>query len=331
MPTADIDGIRTHYQVEGDGPPLLMFSPGGFDANLGNWRSLGSYRRLRLVEHLSQRYACVTFDRRESGQSGGRLERVTWADYAAQGRGLLDHLGIERAHVMGGCVGCSIAAVFAGDYPHRTAGVVLFSPAGGPRYRMKQYERFVQHLAFVEEQGLDAVVSLATSSDAGFSKDPRVGPWVTVLRTDERFAEVFAAQDVERYRHLVTGLARTMFDRDTVPGPEPEDLMRLDVPALIVPGEDSSHAPSAARYLQECLPHADFWDVPVEGQTEETVPPRILAFLDSVELPPTNVAAPASAAGDPAAVAQASGANMAYDEVEGLDRDAIGRGDVADA
>jgi hypothetical protein len=76
-------------------------------------------------------------------------------------------------------------------------------------------------------------------------------------------------------------MVRLLFDRDTVPGPEPEDLMLLDVPALIVPGQDASHAPSAARYLQECLPASEYWDVPVVEQTEETVPPRLLEFLAS--------------------------------------------------
>ena len=71
-----------------------------------------------------------------------------------------------------------------------------------------------------------------------------------------------------------------MFDRDTVPGAEPEDLLTLDIPALIVPGQDESHAPSAARYLQECLPRAEYWDVPVAEQTEQTAPARILEFLD---------------------------------------------------
>lgn len=184
--------------------------------------------------------------------------------------------------------------------PAADSGRSALLAAWGPRYRRKQHERFTRHLAFVEEHGLDAVVTLVGNSDDGFSKDPRVGPWVTVLRTDQRFAEMFAAQDVERYQHLVTGLARTMFDRDTVPGPEPEDLMRLDVPALIVPGEDSSHAPSAARYLQECLPHADFWDVPVAEQTEETVAPRILEFLDGVALQATTPSGVSSSAeGDP--------------------------------
>ena len=45
MPTADIDGLATRYELLGDGPPLLMFSPGGFDARLENWRTLGLYKK----------------------------------------------------------------------------------------------------------------------------------------------------------------------------------------------------------------------------------------------------------------------------------------------
>lgn len=283
MPTAVADGISTRYQVTGDGPPLLMFSPGGFDSTLESWRSVGIYRRLNLLPHLEQRYTCITFDRRESGQSGGRLERISWADYVRQGLGLLDALGFESAHLMGGCVGCSAVAAIGVAHPERVRSMVLYSPAGGVKYRMKQHSRFEQHLAFVDEQGLGAVVELAQGSGATFTKDPRVGPWNSVLRTDGAFADAYAKADPDRYRATVTGLVRLMFDRDTVPGPEPEDLLTCDVPALIVPGQDDSHAPSAARYLRECLPNNEYWDVPVVEQTEENAPQRILEFLDGVE------------------------------------------------
>lgn len=282
MPTAVIDGIDTRYQISGDGPPLLMFSPGGFNAVAANWTSLGLYARLRLVDHLAKSFTCVMFDRRESGDSGGRLERITWADYAAQGKGLLDHLGITRAHLMGGCVGCSAAAVFASAWPDATASMVLYSPAGGARYRMAQHARFARHLSFASERGVASVADLATATGAGFAQDPRLGPWVSVIRRDPSFAELFRGQDQDRYEAIVAGTARLLFDRDTVPGPEPEDLLRLDVPALIVPGQDASHATSAARYLEECLPLAQYWDVPVSGQTEETAPARVLEFLGSV-------------------------------------------------
>jgi pimeloyl-ACP methyl ester carboxylesterase len=283
VPTAVADGIPTRHEVTGDGPPLLMFSPGGFDSTLESWRTVGVYRRLNLLAHLEQRYTCIRFDRRESGESGGRLERIRWADYVRQGLGLLDALGFESAHLMGGCVGCSAVAAIGVAAPERVRSMVLYSPAGGVKYRMKQHARFEQHLAFVDEHGLAAVVDLARGSDATFTKDPRVGPWNSVLRTDESFAAEYATADPARYRTTVAGLVRVMFDRDTVPGAEPEDLLTLDVPALVVPGQDESHAPSAARYLQECLPRVEYWDVPVVEQTEANAPRRILEFLDGVE------------------------------------------------
>jgi pimeloyl-ACP methyl ester carboxylesterase len=279
MPVVVLDGITTRYETVGDGPALLMFSPGGFDSSLDNWTSFGRYRDLGFVDAFAPYYTCVVFDRRESGQSGGRVERLDWPVYVRQARGLLDHLGIERAHTMGGCVGCSTAAALAVAAPERVRSLVLFSPAGGPRYRMAQHRRFVEHLAYVADRGLPAVVDLARSTTAGFSKDPRVGPWAAPLRTDEAFAKEYAALDPARYDLLVTGSVRGLFDRDTVPGAEPEDLMTRDVPALIVPGQDSSHAPSAARYLQECLPVHEYWDVPVAEQTADTAPARILEFL----------------------------------------------------
>jgi pimeloyl-ACP methyl ester carboxylesterase len=282
MPTAIIDGITTRYEVAGAGPPLLMFSPGGFNAALDNWHAFGIYQRLNLLEHLTQRYTCITFDKRESGQSGGRVEQIAWADYAAQGKGLLDQLEIERAHLVGGCIGCSIVAALAVSQPKRVSSMVLYSPAGGPKYRMTQHARFEEHLTYVDEHGLEQVVALATSGEETFAQDARVGPWVSVIRIDRTFAEAYARWDRERYRTLVRHMAQQLFDRDTVPGAEPEDLMQLDIPALVVPGQDASHATSAARYLEECLPRAEYWDAPVSEQTEETAPARVLQFLDSV-------------------------------------------------
>jgi pimeloyl-ACP methyl ester carboxylesterase len=182
---------------------------------------------------------------------------------------------------MGGCVGCSTVAAVGVARPERVLSMVLYSPAGGAKYRIKQHARFSTHLAFVEQEGLERVVDLAKNTDKGFSADPRVGPWAAVIRNDARFADAYARADAGRYATMVAGMARLLFDRDSVPGPESEDLLRLDVPALIVPGQDDSHATSAARFLEECLPRAEYWDVPVSGQTAETAPARILEFLDA--------------------------------------------------
>lgn len=281
MPTAVIDGIETAFDVRGDGDPILMFSPGGFNAHRQNWSELGVYRGLDLVDQLSNRFACITFDRRESGESGGRVERIGWDHYVRQGLGLLDHLGIERAHLMGGCIGCSAVISAAVAAPERVRSMVLYSPAGGARYRISQHRRFTRHLGYVEEYGLDGVVELALATDRTFSQDARPGPWVNILRRDPDFAAAYRSMDRDEYFAIVLGLVRVQFDRDSVPGVEPEDMLALKVPGLIVPGDDPSHAPSAAQFLAECLPASTSWDIPVAEQTAENAPRRILEFLDA--------------------------------------------------
>lgn len=280
MLTANIDGIETRYQLIGSGPPLLMFAPGGFDATLDQWTRLGVYARIRMLEHLSARYTCIVFDRRECGESGGRVERVTWSHFAAQGKGLLDHLKIERAHLLGGCMGCGPAMAFAVAYPATALSMVLYWPVGGAKYYISSNQRFSEHLAYVQQHGLEQVVRLVTEGGQPFNKEPRGGPWASVIRRDRPFADSFASQKVDDYKLVVAGMARCLFDRDTAPGAEPEDLLRLDIPALIVPGRDASHATSAARYLEECLRRSEYWDVPVAAQTEESAPSRILEFLN---------------------------------------------------
>lgn len=280
MPTAVCDGIETRYELRGAGPSLLLFSPGGFNATVENWNAFGIYQRLRLLATLEGSFECIAFDKRESGRSSGRVERLGWDDYARQGAALLDHLGIERARVMGGCIGCSIALAFAAAWPERTERLVLYSPAGGPRYRRTQLARFAEHLAFAREEGLNGVVELARSHDETFAQDPRVGPWGSVIRLDATFAEEYARRDPVDYAATVDAMAHTLFDRDTVPGPEPERLFELDIAALVVPGHDPNHATSAARYLDECLPRSEYWDVMPDDQTAENAPGVVSGFLE---------------------------------------------------
>jgi len=282
--TAIIDGIATRYEVIGSGPPLLMYAPGGFNAVVETWRTQGVYAKIKLLDRLPEKYTCIVFDRRECGLSGGRVERVTWGHYVAQGKGLLDHLNIKRAHIMGGCMGCCPVAAFGVAHPEATLSMILFWPVGGAKYRISSHQRFAEHLGFVQQHGLSEVVALVARDGKPFGADPRGGPWASVIRHDGAFAQAYAKQNVDRYKLIVAGMARTLFDRDTAPGAEPEDLLRLDIPALVIPGRDAAHATSAARYLEECLPQAEYWDVPVAGQTEATAPARILEFLEKASV-----------------------------------------------
>ena len=115
-----------------------------------------------------------------------------------------------------------------------------------------------------------------------FGADPRAGPWASVIRRDAEFAAAYAAQDMQAYVRICENMRDALFDRDTAPGAEPADLKRTEIPALIVPGNDDSHATSAAQYLDACLPLSEYWDMPVEGQTEAATNARILEFLAKI-------------------------------------------------
>jgi pimeloyl-ACP methyl ester carboxylesterase len=279
--SAVLDGIATRYEVFGDGAPLLMYAPGGFDATIEKWRVAGVYERIRLMEHLPKKFRCVAFDRRECGESGGRVEAVGWRDYAAHGKALLEHLGIGAAHVMGGCMGCSCALAFAVAYPAATRSLILWWPVGGAKYRIKAHQRFSDHLAFVERHGLAEVIAVVTKEGKAFNADPRGGPWASVIRRDSVFAAAYVKLDPEKYKAIVRKMRDSLFDRDTSPGAEPEELLALDIPAYIIPGRDESHATSAARYLEECLSKSQYWDAPPEEQTEKAAAPRLLDFLQT--------------------------------------------------
>ena len=87
MASVVIDGITTRYEVVGSGEPLLMFSPGGFDATLEKWTTLGIYAKTRMLDHLVEQLPLHPLRSTRNGPVGRPLERVTWNDYAAQGQG----------------------------------------------------------------------------------------------------------------------------------------------------------------------------------------------------------------------------------------------------
>ena len=280
MPFANIRGIKIHYETYGSGPPLLMMAPGGFDSTIEKWSSAGVWKEMRPLETLAQKYTCIAYDRQEAGESGGRVKRISWFTYAQEAKDLQENLGIDRSFILGGCMGCSVAVAFGVAYPRKTMGMILHWPVGGVRWHNDCLRRFNAHVTYVNENGLDATVQLAREKGS-FWNEPAAGPWASTIANDEEFARKFAAQDPERYAAIVSVMGKTLFDRDTAPGAEPEELMALKAPAVIIPGEDDAHATSAARYLQECLPQTVYHDVPVAEQTPDRVRKMILDFMDA--------------------------------------------------
>jgi pimeloyl-ACP methyl ester carboxylesterase len=277
MPTATVDGIETYYETHGSGTPILMCAPGGFDATVEKWRAASAWTGIDAIRALASEHTVILYDRRECGKSGGRVERLSWASYTAHGKALLDHLKFDSAYIMGGCMGCSVASAFGVHYPQATRGLILHWPVGGYRWKVNSQARFMRHYEFAKQNSINGVIERARGGKS-FWMDPEAGPWATNIAGDGAFAKRFAEQDAEYYLGLVITTGRSLFDRDTAPGAEPEELLGLKAPALIIPGDDPSHATSGAHYLRELLPKSDFWNVMPPQQTTQTVCDRVLEF-----------------------------------------------------
>jgi pimeloyl-ACP methyl ester carboxylesterase len=277
MPNAIVDGIDTYYEIHGSGSPILMCAPGGFDASVDKWRVASAWTGIDAVKALAAEHTVILYDRRECGQSGGRVERLAWANYTRHGKALLDHLKIPSAWIMGGCMGCSVALAFGVHYPETTHGLILHWPVGGYRWKINAGDRFLRHYNFTKENGLKGVIERARGGKT-FWMDAEGGPWAAMIARDAEFAERFAAADLEKYLGMIVTSGRSLFDRDTAPGAEPEEVLGVKAPALIIPCDDSSHATSGAHYLRELLPKADLWNVMPPEQTTQRVCDQILNF-----------------------------------------------------
>ncbi len=177
MPTATIDGLEVNYMTRGSGPALLMLAPGGFDATMEKWKTAGVWKSMHPLDALAASFQVIAYDRRESGSSGGRIERLSWALFAEQGRKLLEHLGIDKAFVLGGCMGCSVATAFAARYPEATHALILHWPVGGYRWKMNASDRFARHFRFAKENGCREWSSgLTRANRSGRIRKPVPGP-----------------------------------------------------------------------------------------------------------------------------------------------------------
>ncbi len=280
MPFAVLEGIRTHYLTKGSGPHLLMMAPRGFNSRIESWQG-GKWGEMDALNALARHFTLIAYDRREAGLSGGRVEPLQWTTFARHAKLLLEHLGVDKAWVIGPCMGASVAATFGVLYPESCIGLMLPQPVGGYRWFTRMRSFFDRHIAFVRDEGLEGVRRRAKGET--FQEDPETGPWGNTIANDPGFAARYVKQDVERYLGIVAASRDALFPDSFVSGPGGQDLTALDIPTLVWPGDDPSHATSAAHQLRELLPRVQYWDLHVSQQTAQAQFERILEFRKAVE------------------------------------------------
>ena len=111
------DGTRLHYRVtgRGSGPPVLLIQ--GLGADKHGW----DLQRLALAWG----YKTIAFDNRGAGRSDKPHGTYTLEQMAADAMAVLDHAGVETAHVVGASMGGAISQIVALAYPERVRSLTL--------------------------------------------------------------------------------------------------------------------------------------------------------------------------------------------------------------
>jgi pimeloyl-ACP methyl ester carboxylesterase len=123
-----------HYEEYGRGYPILLFAPGGMRSRSEMWHEPpgGPPRAWHdWTLTLSETGRVIAMDQRNAGRSRGAIAADHgWHTYAADQLALMDHLGIERCHTLGGCIGSSFCLKLCEIAPKRFSAVVLQNPIG---------------------------------------------------------------------------------------------------------------------------------------------------------------------------------------------------------
>lgn len=148
MSSYERDGATIHFDDEGDGFPVLLIAPGGMRSANDIWATAPWNPR----EHLAGEYRLVGMDQRNAGRSTGPISGDDgWHTYRADQLGLLDHLGIERCHVVGMCIGGPYIAGLLEAAPERFESAVMLQPVGIRDNRGALEEMFDGWRTMIEE------------------------------------------------------------------------------------------------------------------------------------------------------------------------------------
>jgi pimeloyl-ACP methyl ester carboxylesterase len=147
MPNYQHGDVSIHYEEFGQGFPVLLLAPGGMRSNIEFWKATPYDPTIELASE----FRLIAMDQRNAGRSTAPIRASDgWHVYTEDQLALLDHLKIERCHVLGNCIGGAFALALAHAAPQRIASAVLQQPIG---HSAQNRETFYQLFSgWAEEQ-----------------------------------------------------------------------------------------------------------------------------------------------------------------------------------
>jgi pimeloyl-ACP methyl ester carboxylesterase len=127
MPLFTRGDVKLYYEEHGKGFPLLLIAPGGMRSAVSFWEKTP----WNAITQLAQHYRVIAMDQRNAGQSSAPIRATdSWPVYTEDQLALMDHLGVDRFHAAGMCIGGSYCMGLIQAAPQRVASAVLFQPIG---------------------------------------------------------------------------------------------------------------------------------------------------------------------------------------------------------
>ena len=272
MPHASVGGVRLAYEEFGQGLPLIFVHEFAGDAQ--SWApQLGFFAR---------RYRAIAFNARGYPPSDvpDDVAAYSQAQAAADITGVLDHLGIARAHVCGLSMGGFAALHFGLSYPERARSITVAGAGYGSGTDRETFRRDTELVARrFEEEGMAKVAEFYSRGPTRvqfIEKDPR--GW-------QEFYDRLAAGSARGHALTLRGVQMTrpsIFDLG-------DRMERCEVPALIMAGDEDDPCLEAGIFMKRKLPRSGLVVLPKAGHAINIEEPEafnraLLDFLTAVDV-----------------------------------------------
>lgn len=229
------DGVRLHYRETGrrSGPPVLMIQGLGADKHLWNFQRFA----------LAPWFRTIAFDNRGAGRSDKPYGAYTMDQMADDAAAVLDHAGVESAHVVGASMGGVISQVMALRHPDRVRSLTLACTAC--RHHAWRKELLAEWAETAQTSGMGAMTSGAARWVIGPRSFRRLAPamgWLGPLGLS-RPAHAFAGQVAG-----ILSIDDQLADR----------LGEINVPTLVIVGNQDILTPRGdSEEIAEAIPTAE--------------------------------------------------------------------------
>ena len=245
MPNRKLADSQIHYEVHGEGYPVLLFAPGFLSSRMERWRTNPAQPGVPQdfvdpIPVFSPLFKVIAQDIRNAGQSRGAVTAQDgWHSYLADTLALLEHLGVTRCHVMGACIGVTFALALAKERPELVSALVLQNPIG-----------------------------LGANARNRAAIDGEVVQWIEQVKG-------FPGLELKE----LEAFGRRMFAGDFLFAVPREFLGGCKIPMLLMPGDDTMHPEEVSTEIVRLAPHTEVVAPWKGGQHRDNAIQRARDFL----------------------------------------------------